>query len=93
MLAAESSQRGFIITGNEIYLAPYQSAKAQAQRQLSALQTLLPSYFDADATLKRLSEILATKFEEFDRTIALKRDQRDEEITVHLSNQQRQGSH
>ena len=80
MLTAESSQRGFIITGNEIYLAPYQSAKAQAQRHLSTLQKLLPSYFDADVTLKRLAEILATKFEEFDRTIALKRDQRDDEI-------------
>jgi two-component sensor histidine kinase len=30
--------------------------------------------------LERLSEILATKFGEFDRTIALKRDQRDDEI-------------
>ena len=80
LLVAESSQRGFIITGNEIYLAPYQSAKVQAQRELSALRSLLPSYFDAEATLRRLSEILAAKFEEFDRTIALKRDQRDEEI-------------
>ena len=32
MQTAESSQRGFIITGNEIYLGPYQTAKAQAQR-------------------------------------------------------------
>ena len=80
MLAAESSQRGFIITGNEIYLAPYQSAKAQAQRHLSVLQKLLPSYFEAGPTLERLSAILATKFEESDRTIALKRAQRDEEI-------------
>ena len=31
---AESSQRGFIVTGNEIYLAPYGTAKAQAARQL-----------------------------------------------------------
>lgn len=80
MLAAESSQRGFIITGNEIYLAPYQSAKAQAQRHLSVLQKLLPSYSDAGPTLTRLSAILAAKFEEFDRTIALKRAQGDEEI-------------
>ena len=80
MLAAEASQRGFIITGNEIYLAPYQSAKAQAQRHMLVLQKLLPSYFDAEATLQRLSAILATKFEEFDRTIALKRAQRDEEV-------------
>ena len=41
MQTAESSQRGFIITGNEIYLAPYQAAKIQAQRHLAALQTLL----------------------------------------------------
>lgn len=80
MLAAESSQRGFIITGNEIYLAPYQSAKAQAQRHLSVLEELLPSYFDAGQTLQRLSAILATKFEEFDRTIALKRAEREEDI-------------
>jgi two-component sensor histidine kinase len=80
MLAAESSQRGFVITGNEIYLAPYQSAKAQSQRYLSALQRLLPSYGDAGPTLQRLAEILAAKFAEFDQTIALKRDQRDEEI-------------
>ena len=80
MLAAESSQRGYIITGNEIYLSPYRSAKAQAQRHLSALQGLLPSYPGAEPTLKRLSEILATKFDEFDRTIELKRDQRNEEV-------------
>ena len=27
---AESSQRGYLVGGNEIYLAPYDSAKAQA---------------------------------------------------------------
>src|SRR4029079_12135792 len=80
MLAAESSQRGFVVTGNEIYLAPYQSAKAQAQRQLQSLRQLLPSYPNAGPALPRLAEILASKFEEFDRTIALKREQKDEEI-------------
>ncbi|MGV8856680.1 MAG: CHASE3 domain-containing protein [Devosia sp.] len=80
MQTAESSQRGFIITGNEIYLAPYQSAKAQEQRYLLALQSLLLPYPNADATLSRLSEILATKFDEFDRIIALKRDGRDDDV-------------
>ena len=32
---AESSQRGFIATSNEIYLAPYGRAKAQTARQLA----------------------------------------------------------
>jgi two-component sensor histidine kinase len=75
---AEASQRGFIITGNEIYLAPYQSAKFQAQRQLSVLKSL-PSSSGSDATLERLTAILAAKFDEFDRSIALKRNHRDEE--------------
>lgn len=79
MQTAESSQRGFIITGNEIYLAPYQAARIQAQRQLAALQTLLPSYPGSDVMMARLTAIIGTKFDELDRTIALKRDQRDEE--------------
>jgi two-component sensor histidine kinase/CHASE3 domain sensor protein len=77
---AEFSQRGFIITGNEIYLAPYQSAKTQAQRHLLALQTLLPSYPNSDLTLQRLTTILSDNFEELDRTIELKRNQRDEDV-------------
>ena len=76
---AESSQRGFIITGNEIYLAPYQAAKIQAQRHLSALRTLLPSYPGSELMLARLVAIVGTKLDDLDRTIALKRDARDEE--------------
>jgi len=80
MQTAEASERGFVITGNEIYLGPYQTAKAQAQRHLQALQTLLTSYANSETTLERLSAIIATKFDEMDQTIALKRDQRDAEI-------------
>lgn len=77
---AEFSQRGFIITGNEIYLAPYQSAKTQAQRQLLALQTLLPTYPNSDLALQRVTAILSDKFGELDRTIELKRLKRDEDV-------------
>ncbi|WP_246094083.1 MULTISPECIES: sensor histidine kinase [Mesorhizobium] len=80
MQTAEASERGFVITGNEIYLGPYQTAKAQSQRYLQALQTLLKSYPNSDSTLQRLSAIITTKFDELDQTIALKRDQRDAEI-------------
>jgi two-component sensor histidine kinase len=79
MQTAESSQRGFILTGNEIYLAPYQTAKIQAQRRLSALQALLPSSTNFDVKLERLISLLAAKFDEFDHTIELKRDKRDDE--------------
>lgn len=79
MQTAESSQRGFIITGNEIYLAPYQAAKFQAQRHLAALQMLLPSYTGSDVKLERLGTLILAKFEELNLTISLKRDKRDEE--------------
>src|SRR5579872_1813850 len=39
--SAESSQRGFLTGGNEIYLAPYDTAKNQAKAQLAQLQQLL----------------------------------------------------
>ena len=82
MQTAEFSQRGFIITGNEIYLAPYQPAKNQAQRQLLALQSLLPSYPNSDLALRRLSAILSDKFGELDRTIEFKRNKRDDEVVA-----------
>jgi two-component sensor histidine kinase len=77
MQTAEASQRGFLLTGNEIYLAPYQTAKIQARRHLSTLQTLLSTSSGPDLTLARLDTLIATKFVELDRTIALKRDKRD----------------
>jgi two-component sensor histidine kinase len=77
---AEASERGFIITGNEIYLGPYQTARSIAQRHMASLQTLLPGYPNADAALQRISEIVATKFDDMDKLIALKRDQQQEAI-------------
>jgi two-component sensor histidine kinase len=82
MQTAEAGQRGFMLTGNEIYLAPYQAAKIQAQRHLSALQALLSPSSGIEAPLSRLETLLDAKFAELDRTIALKRDKRDEEALV-----------
>jgi signal transduction histidine kinase len=76
---AESSQRGFLVTGNEIYLAPYSTAKTLAQRQLEAVKGALASYPDMEVPVQRLATILSEKFDEMDRTIALKRDRRDAE--------------
>ena len=80
MQTAEASERGFIITGNEIYLGPYETEKSLAQRDLDALHTLLKFYPNSEAAMQRLSSIISTKFDEFDRTIALKREQREAEI-------------
>src|SRR5471030_3221022 len=52
--SAESSQRGFLVSGNEIYLAPYDSAKTAAERQLEKLKLQLASYTESAAMLTRL---------------------------------------
>ena len=76
---AEASQRGFLLTGNEIYLAPYDTAKTLSLRQLKALERILASYARSNVLVQRLTTIINEKFGEMDRTIALKRDQRDDE--------------
>jgi signal transduction histidine kinase len=77
--SAESSQRGFLYTGNEIYLAPYDTAKTLARRQLDTVNKLLASYKGADVSIQRLTALVNEKLTEMDRTIALKRDRRDAE--------------
>ncbi len=36
LLSAESSQRGYLLTGNEIYLAPYDTAVTRSRVQLES---------------------------------------------------------
>jgi two-component sensor histidine kinase len=77
--SAESAHRGFLVSDNEIYLAPYDSAKASLQRQLDRVNSLLTPYKETEAMLRRLSVIIAEKIDEMDRTIVLKKEQRDSE--------------
>lgn len=79
VVTAESSQRGFTLTGNEVYLAPYGTSRAQAQRQISALAKLLAAAKDAAVPLQRLSSIIDAKFDEMDQVIALTRERKDAE--------------
>ena len=86
--SAESAQRGFLVSGNEIYLAPYDSAKASLRKQLQRLKSSLAPYRDREAMMQRLSEIVDKKVEEMDRTINLKMERRDSEsLSMFQSNQ------
>ena len=77
--AAEASQRGFIATGNEIYLAPYGTAKAQIEDQLVVVKRALSRQSETDALLQKLSSVVGEKLAEMDRTIALKNALQDVE--------------
>jgi signal transduction histidine kinase len=74
---AESSQRGFLYTGNEVYLASYGPARTLAERQLAAVNRLLASGDGVNPSLQRLTTVINEKFAEMDLTIAMKRDYRD----------------
>jgi two-component sensor histidine kinase len=79
MRTAESSQRGYVLTGNEIYLAPFDSAKTAAQRHLETLSRRLASEDERGPMLRRLTAVIAEKIDEMDETIALKSGRKDAE--------------
>jgi signal transduction histidine kinase len=79
---AESSQRGYVITGNQIYLAPFATAKARADDELESLNLRLATEPAMRPRLDRLAAILAEKSTEMERSIALKRERRDEEAVA-----------
>ncbi|QIK78143.1 hypothetical protein G7077_03660 [Sphingomonas piscis] len=70
---AESSQRGYLLTGNEIYLAPYDTAKVRAQQQLSDFQRRVATASQAPPYLPSLRTAVTDKLEEMDRSVGLKR--------------------
>jgi len=76
---AEASQRGYLLTGKEIYLAPYDTAKALAQRQLANLSRSMASNAQAGPMLQRLTTVVGERIGEMDQTIALKSARRDAE--------------
>jgi two-component sensor histidine kinase len=82
MQSAESSQRGYIVGGNEIYLAPYDAAKAQAIGQFDRLKQLLSASPQNETMLSRLSKVVAEKVAEMDRTISLKADLQEQQATT-----------
>ena len=68
---AESSQRGFLLTGNQIYLAPYDTAKTRARQELDDLGRMISADAPNRAMLPRLSEAVGEKIAEMDDSIAL----------------------
>ena len=70
---AESSQRGYLLTGNEIYLAPYDTAKARAQHELSDLERRVVTQSGPPAYLPNLRGAVHEKLGETDQSVALKR--------------------
>lgn len=81
---AESSQRGFLLTGNQIYLAPYDTSKTRARQELVDLGRMIAPDAPNRPMLPRLSEAVGEKIAEMDSSIALKSAGRDAEAMAVL---------
>jgi two-component sensor histidine kinase/CHASE3 domain sensor protein len=87
LLAAESSQRGYLYSDNEVYLAPFDSSKALSLRETEELNRALVEFPNLQPIGLQLVTLVQAKVADLDETIALKRQGRDEEaINLFLTN-------
>jgi len=87
LLTAESGQRGFLFSGNEIYLAPFDSAKTAARREAGELERDLERYPQLQPIIAQLGGLVEAKIAEMEETVALKQARRDQEaMDLFLSN-------
>jgi signal transduction histidine kinase len=80
----ETSQRGFIITQDPIYLQPYENALPKVDGGLAALKEMLAPYPEADQSIAKLEEDIAFKLREMAETIDLARAGRVDEAVEQI---------
>jgi signal transduction histidine kinase len=80
---AETSQRGYIITLDEQYLAPYQAALPQIDETIARLDAVLTPYPQAAEPLRQMHEDIAFKLAEMSETIDLvQQDRRADAVEI-----------
>jgi methyl-accepting chemotaxis protein len=72
---AETGQRGFVLTGDEAYLEPYQSATGAVSSVLADLRKLTADNPRQQARLDEADPLIAAKLSELKRTVDLRRTQ------------------
>jgi CheY-like chemotaxis protein/CHASE3 domain sensor protein len=70
---AETGQRGFLLTGDEKYLAPYSNATAALPGNLNALRQLMADDTRQTQRLETLQGLIANKMKELAESIAMRR--------------------
>ena len=83
---AETGHRGYILTGKPAYLQPFRDAEDGLPQRLVTLRPMLAGQSDQSARLDGLEKLLAAKFTEMRRTIAIRdaagRDAAADEIAL-----------
>jgi methyl-accepting chemotaxis protein len=73
LYGAESSQRGYVLTGEGSYLAPYAADVTRANGRLNELAGLVASDPDQRSRIAAVQPLVHDKLAELDATIALRR--------------------
>ena len=71
VIAAESGQRGYLLTGRPEYKDPYTRAAAQVQGQLAKLAKIYSAWPDRSADVKKLDELTRQRMSELDTTVTM----------------------
>ena len=71
---AETGQRGYLLTGNDAYLIPYDKAISQVRRTLLVLRNLTADDPTSRAALDELQILMELKLGELQKTVALRRE-------------------
>jgi CHASE3 domain sensor protein len=73
MTDAETGQRGFLLTGDENYIAPYTRARAAIAGEIATTRALVAGDHEQERRLGALDQLCAHKMTELAQTIALRR--------------------
>ncbi|HTE43361.1 MAG TPA: CHASE3 domain-containing protein, partial [Steroidobacteraceae bacterium] len=81
---AETGQRGYVLTGDETYLAPYEEAKREISAYMTEVQTAYgaPEQSAMHSRAAKLIELCAAKIADSDSTIALYRQGTRQAMTL-----------
>jgi CheY-like chemotaxis protein/CHASE3 domain sensor protein len=71
---AETSQRGFLLTGTESYLSPYNQARAALPGEIAKLRELLADNPDQLQRLAQVERVVGDKLDELGETISRRRN-------------------
>lgn len=81
---AESGQRGFLLTGEDVFLEPYRTAIAELPRRLVRIAALMADNPTQLARAERLSRLTEERLAQLARSIELARVGRQDEVRAFL---------
>jgi len=72
---AETGQRGYVLTGDESYLEPYNSAVTHVDEEMTKVSTLIGNAPEQQVRLRRIREIVNAKLAELNTTVVTRHTQ------------------